>query len=143
MLDIWYPKIYIGNAVNYESLSYFGPKMEKVDSLWFFKTEHGLYYSQILTTTVSCSLNFQPFPFDFHECILEFKSWMLAEYRMVLESPKIYKDDINYEEIVQTSCGKLDYDFNFKPMNSSSFLGKTFFIQISNEIIFLEEFGID
>ena len=77
--DVWYPKIFIGNAIKPFNLI----SAEKdVNCLYYLYHNHLVQYSAILTVTVSCKMNFQSFPFDTHECVLDLKNWIGETYRV-------------------------------------------------------------
>ena len=87
-------------------------------------------YAVILTAKVACNMNFQTFPFDSHECILEIKNWIGASYRLVLNSPRIYKIGLNGKqlggkEVEINSDGSLDYNFQFKALDSTIYHGNS------------------
>ena len=76
---------------------------------------------------MSCELHFQAFPYDFHECIINFKNWYGAIDTVMLHSPEIYMLDnegkeiggseFNYEE-----SGRLDYNFNLESLPNTVYL---------------------
>ena len=68
-------------------------------------------------------MNFETFPYDFHECIMNFKNWDGSARRVQLQSPKIYMLDKNGNEIGGSQfnypeSGRLDYNFNLKPVKT-------------------------
>ena len=76
---------------------------------------------------MSCELHFQAFPYDFHECIINFKNWYGAIDTVKLQSPEIYMLDkegkeiggseFNYEE-----SGRLNYNFNLESLPNTVYL---------------------
>ena len=72
-------------------------------------------------------MNFEHYPLDSHNCLLDLKSWDGALYRLVLNSPKIFtfakdgKTEIEGEKLVKNNTDRLDYNFVFKPLNSTVF----------------------
>ena len=119
--DIWYPKIYIDNSVEAQNLVSFGDDISTITSLWYFYPEHRVRYSTILRTKISCSLDYQTYPFDSHECNIRFKNWIGATYRLVLNSPQIYTNDENGNEIggdefEMIENGRMNYHFDFKAL---------------------------
>ena len=90
MEDLWYPTIYIGNAIRNKGLDSFGPEMSKLSNLWYYYSINGFYYTEMFTATISCNMNFKTYPLDSHRCLLDLKSWSGATYRMLLNSPKIF-----------------------------------------------------
>ena len=89
--------------------------------------EHLLIFSEIFTTTLSCDMNFESFPYDYHECIINFKNWYGSAWRVQLQSPKIYMLDKNGLEIGgsefnYTKSGRLNYNFNLKSLPKSVYL---------------------
>ena len=116
MRDLWYPTIYIGNALKFKSQGSFGPEPKSLNILWYDYHRHLVRYSEVFSTTVSCQLSFNTFPFDSHECTINLKNWDGATYRLVLKSPNIYTVDgegkeIGGSEFNFTNHGRLDYDF--------------------------------
>ena len=98
MLDIWYPRIYVGNSLKIQSLVS-DTDTSIMNSLWFYSPTNTLRYSVIFVTDVSCKLNFQTFPFDYHECNLILKNWLGSSYRVLLKSSRIYAMDQEGKEI--------------------------------------------
>ena len=90
-MDIWYPEVFIGNSVEAQNLVSFDSGGKSLTSFMYNYPKHLVRYAVILTAKVACNMNFQTFPFDSHECILEIKNWIGASYRLVLNSPRIYK----------------------------------------------------
>ena len=72
-------------------------------------------------------MNFQSFPFDTHECILDLKNWIGETYRVILNSPKILTNDKNGNEITGKQLKiprntELDYDFDIQTLPTSIFV---------------------
>ena len=72
-------------------------------------------------------MNFQSFPFDSHECVLDLKNWIGETYRVILNSPKILTNDENGNEIAGKkltilSNTELDYNFYFETLPTSVFV---------------------
>ena len=123
-VNVWHPVIFIGNSVEAQSIISFGKDAYAINSLWYFYPEHKIRYSTVLTTKISCKMNFKNFPLDSHECILDLKNWISTSYRLSLCSPKIYTDDKNGKEIggkefKMRKNGRLDYNFHFETLPSS------------------------
>ena len=126
-VDIWHPEVFIGNSVVTQNLFDFQKDSDTLSYIWYYYPKHMIRYAVILTTTISCNLNFQTFPFDSHECNLQLKNWIGASYRLVLNSPKIFKSNENGQEIGGTevemnNLDRLDYNFHFKALNSTVFV---------------------
>ena len=125
-VDIWYPEVFIGNSVETQNLVSFDNDARTLNSFWYYYPEHTVRYAVILTAKIACNMNFQTFPFDSHECILDIKNWIGASYRLVLSSPIIYKIGINGEQLggkefeIDTH-GRLDYNFQFKALESTTY----------------------
>ena len=127
MVDIWYPRIYVGNSVTIQSLvSHSNPKILK--SLWYHYQNHTVRYSVIFITKVSCKLDFRTFPFDYHKCDLILKNWVGGSYRVVLKSPSIYGLDENrnevegkYSNVTLTGNNRLNYKFRFESLPTTEF----------------------
>ena len=141
-VDIWYPEVFIGNSVETQNLVSFDNDARTLNSLWYYYPDHKVRYTVILTTKVACNMNFQMFPFDSHECILDIKNWIGASYRLVLSSPKIYKIDMNGQQLggkefeIDTH-GRLDYNFKFKALESSTyFIGDTTYSMTQVKMLF-------
>ena len=94
-VDIWYPEVFIGNSVEAQNLVSFDNDGRTLTSFWYNYPEHMVRYAVILTAKVACNMNFQTFPFDSHECTLAIKNWIGASYRLLLNSPRIYKIGMN------------------------------------------------
>ena len=89
--------------------------------------EHLLEYSEVFTTKLSCDMNFGSFPYDYHDCIINFKNWYGSEWRVQLQSPKISMLDKNGLEIGgsefnYTKSGRLNYNFNLESLPDSVYL---------------------
>ena len=104
--DVWTPSMFFSNALDVKKI----PQDRKLSALWFHMP-HGLFYVQILVQTISCNLNFQSFPFDSHECILNLRTWSESVYRVRLNSPKIYD--------AQKNVDPFDYHFSFESLQST------------------------
>ena len=118
-VDIWHPQIYISNSVKTQNIVSFARGVDAISSLWYSSTNNYLYYSTIFSTTISCDLNFQTFPFDSHECILVLKNFLTASWRVTLMTPKLYtidKDNNEVEgaELKMIGNDRLDYNFEIK-----------------------------
>ena len=91
--------------------------------------EHSVEYSEVFTTTISCDMIFETFPYDFHECIINFKNWDGSARRVQLQSPKIYMLDKNGNEIGGSEfnypqSGRLDYNFYLKSLPNTVYREK-------------------
>ena len=129
-VDIWYPEVFIGNSVEAQNLVSFDSDGKSLTSFLYNYPEHMVRYAVILTAKVACNMNFQTFPFDSHECRLEIKNWIGASYRLVLNSPRIYKIGLNGKqlggkEVEINSDGSLDYNFQFKALDSTIYHGNS------------------
>ena len=129
-MDIWYPEVFIGNSVEAQNLVSFDSDGKTLTSFLYNYPEHMVKYAVITTAKVACNMNFQTFPFDSHECILEIKNWIGASYRLVLNSPRIYKIGLNGKqlggkEVEIKSDGSLDYNFQFKALDSTIYHGNS------------------
>ena len=99
MEDVWYPRIYVGNSIKIQSLVSSGADKSIMNMVWYHSPTNMLRYSVIFVTDVSCKLNFQTFPFDYHECNLILKNWLGSSYRVLLKSSRIYAMDQEGKEI--------------------------------------------
>ena len=77
MNQLWTPAVYFGNAKDIKKSGSFGKDL--LAYLWYKSDNHLLHYSEIFMVTFSCGLNFEPFPFDSHECNLDLKNWIGTE----------------------------------------------------------------
>ena len=89
--------------------------------------EHLSEYSEVFTTKLSCDMNFGSFPYDYHDCIINFKNWYGSEWRVQLQSPKISMLDKNGLEIGgskfnYTKSGRLNYNFNLESLPNTVYL---------------------
>ena len=132
--QIWHPELYIGNDVETQNLLNFGQNSDLITSLWYFYSEHRVRYSTIFTAKIACSLDFQTFPFDSHTCLMNFNNWIGANYRIIFGKPKVYTNDGFYTEGKEIggyefelkTDGRLDYDFKFESLPSSTFIDSGF-----------------
>ena len=72
-------------------------------------------------------MNFETFPYDFHECNIDFKYWNGEASRVQMQSPKIYMVDANGKGIYGSEfnypkSGRLNYNFNLKSLPSAEYL---------------------
>ena len=76
LLDVWSPDLKFSRVVDSKSVSFWGKDIRKFD----FWLEHvnGSYnimrFYQSMKVTFACDFNFESFPFDSHECDLDFGS---------------------------------------------------------------------
>ena len=128
--DIWTPKIYIGNDVESRSLVYFGQNADSSTNLWYSYHEKELGYSAILTAKIACSLDFQTYPFDYHICLMDINNRMGTKQRITFGNPEIYTNDgfytvgkeIGGNEFELKTDGRLEYDFKFESLPSSTYI---------------------
>ena len=131
---LWYPKVYIGNDVQTQNLVNFAQDAGSIANLWYLYPEHKLHYGTIFTAKIACSLDFQTFPFDSHTCLMNVNNWIGANHRIVFGKPKIYTNDGFYTEGKEIggyefelkTDGRLDYDFKFESLPSSTFIDSGF-----------------
>ena len=118
MKNLWTPIVYIGSAKNVQKLGSFGE--ESLSYLWYQFSRHMMHYSEIVTATVFCELDFKHFPFDSHECILDLKNWIGWSEVVVLNSPLFTKEN---EKIKSTNLTnpRLKFDFTFESLPSKTF----------------------
>ena len=132
--DIWHPRLYIGNNIETQNLVNFDQNTESITSLWYHYPKQELRYASIVTAKIACSLDFQTYPFDSHTCLMNFNNWIGANYRIIFGKPKIYTNDgfytegkeIGGNEFELKTDGRLDYDFKFESMPSSTFIDSGF-----------------
>ena len=131
---LWAPELYIGNDVQTQNLIFFGQNSDSITSLWYHYPKHEVRYSTIFTAKIACSLDFQTFPFDSHTCLMNFNNWIGANYRIIFGKPRIYTNDgfytegkeIGGNEFELKTDGRLDYDFKFESLPSSTFIDSGF-----------------
>ena len=131
---LWYPKVYIGNDVQTQNLVNFAQDAGSIINLWYLYPEHKLRYGTIFTAKIACSLHFETYPFDSHSCLMNVNNWSGAKHRVMFGKPKIYTNDgfytegkeIGGHEFELKTDGRLDYDFKFESMPSSTFIDSGF-----------------
>ena len=67
--QIYFPTLRISDARSVKRLRKYGPI--DTDFFWFLYP-HQVEYQQALKVTISCSMDFQDYPFDSHVCSLDF-----------------------------------------------------------------------
>ena len=100
-IDVWYPKVFIGNSIKSLNLVSFGKDANNINVLWYHYPDHRLRYYVKFIVTISCDLHFHTFPFDSHECIVDLKNWLGMVNEVTLNSLKIFTDDENGRVSVQ------------------------------------------
>ena len=128
--DIWHPKLYIGNDVETQNLVYFGQNADSITNLWYSYLKQKLRYSVVFTVKIACSLDFQTYPFDSHTCLMNVNNWLGKDTRITFGNPKIYTNDgfytegkeIGGKEFELETDGRLDYNFKFESLPSSTFI---------------------
>ena len=129
-IDVWYPKVFIGNSIKSLNLVSFGKNTDNINVLWYHYPDQRLRYYVKFIVTISCNLHFHTFPFDYgnqsHECIVDLKNWLGFVEEVTLNSLKIFTDDENGQEIGENefqmkSNGRLKYDFEFKALPPTVF----------------------
>ena len=75
-------------------------------SLWYLG-DHKLEYGEVFQITFSCQFDFSHFPFDSHECLMEYGSYEVAENKLTFKPPTVsYKNKmtkIGYDPIIRNS----------------------------------------
>ena len=66
--DIWHPKLMFTKSHYVQKVKGYGFK----DAVQFYMTRKALVRSEFLRIKFPCRFNFQSYPFDKHECKLEF-----------------------------------------------------------------------
>ena len=116
--QLWSPLLYIGNSLKVKKL----PELSKLSALWLFMPHQLLYY-EVFRVTLSCSLDFQTYPFDSHTCNLNMQNWGGSMFRNILNPPKLFTTLNNGEliggnAIFNMSNNRLNYDFSFESLES-------------------------
>ena len=122
-VNIWYPRIFIGNSVVTTNILSFEKDSHSINSLWYYYPDHKLRFNGLLITEISCKMDFQSFPFDCHQCIFYLKNWIGSTRRVILKPPILltnYEDGNNLEVDEITLPGG-NYEFNFKTLPTSKF----------------------
>jgi hypothetical protein len=75
-------------------------------SLWYLGN-HKLEYGEVFQITFSCQFDFSHFPFDSHECLMEYGSYEVAENKLTFKPPTVsYKNKMTksgYDPIIHNS----------------------------------------
>ena len=117
--EIWFPSIYITNALNLEKLGSFGG--DDMTALWY-KHPSTFQYSEVIKVIIHCEMEFQNFPFDHHEnCGLTMRNW-LGEVKYVQLNKAIiwYNDPNNSSTNITVQSKKLNFDVELSSNESSS-----------------------
>ena len=85
-IDVWYPKVFIGNSIKSLNLVSFGKDADDINVLWYHYPDHRLRYYVKFVVTISCDLHFHTFPFDSHECFVDLKNWLGMVNEVTLNS---------------------------------------------------------
>ena len=89
------------------------------DYFWFFQPDQMMIYEQSLKTRIYCSLDFKRFPFDSHNCDLNFGSSSVATIQLMLNASMItYQNQyVNYGEgLLQISQSRLPFDISLESL---------------------------
>ena len=84
--NIWHPTIEFGHLLRYEKIKVYGGS--KSFSFWYGK-HWGNYYSEEFQLTFSCRFDFQNYPFDSHECHMEYGDDMWNTSYMTFNNSEI------------------------------------------------------
>ena len=122
-VNVWYPRIFIGNSVETTYILSFEKNSHSINSLWYYYPDHKLRYSGLLITEISCKMNFQSFPFDSHQCIFYLKNWIGSIRRVILTPPILVTNDEdgNNLEVEEITLQGGKYEFNIKTLPISVF----------------------
>ena len=75
-------------------------------SLWYLG-DHKLEYGELFQFTFSCQFDFSHFPFDSHECMMEYGSYAVAENKLTFKPPTVsYKNKMTkfgYDPIIHNN----------------------------------------
>ena len=89
--DLFFPKLKIRNAKEITIQPGYGP----TDTHYFwFQYPHHLEYKETLKVTVYCSLNFEMYPFDSHQCVFSFGASDNAVYNLKLKPSLVLYEDM-------------------------------------------------
>ena len=122
-VNVWYPRIFIVNAVEMTNILSFEKDSHSINSLWYYYPEHKLRHSRLLIVEISCKISFQSFPFDSHQCIFYLKNWIGSIRRVILTPPILMTNDEdgNNLEADEITLPGGKYEFNFKTLPTSVF----------------------
>ena len=119
MTHLWTPVLFFGKTLTLKKNGAFGDDSRKLNYLWYQYQYQYLQFSEVFTVTLACRFNFQTFPFDSHECIVQLKNWIGASYRIQLNSISIYTHDKtgkeNSGEKIAYRNNRLNYQFVLEP----------------------------
>ena len=117
--EIWFPSIYITNALNLEKLGSFGG--DDMISLWY-KHPSTFQYSEVIKVIIHCEMEFQNFPFDHHDnCALKMRNWLGIVKYVQLNKPIIWYDDPNNPSTnISVQSKKLNFDVELSSNESST-----------------------
>ena len=126
VIKMWNPVIAFGGLLDYEKTKVFGG--EKLFSMWYIGKENrlkvNLLYSEEVQLSFSCEFQYENFPFDSHNCTLEFTSQNVFSNQLKLQplfivyekvSPHIkrsYKDD---PIVLNNLPHPFEFQFKFLP----------------------------
>ena len=120
--EIWFPSIYVTNALKVEKLGSFGG--DDMVSLWYKdgKGNSIFQYSEVIKVIIHCEMEFQNFPFDHHDnCGLTMRNW-LGELKYVRLNKAIiwYDDPNNPSTNITVKSKKLNFDVELSSNESST-----------------------
>ena len=84
--EIFFPQLKMMNAKQVTREMHFGAK--DLDYYWFQRPHH-FEYQQTLRITIYCSFDFKDFPFDSHDCNINYGSSVLSINLIQLKPTKI------------------------------------------------------
>ena len=76
LLDVWSPDLKFSRVVDSKSVSFWGKNIRQFD-FWIVHVNDSyniMKFYQSMKVTFACDFNFESFPFDSHECDLDFGS---------------------------------------------------------------------
>lgn len=88
--SIFFPRLKIQRAEDIQTQINYGPNERK--HFWY-KHPSQLEYKETLKVTLYCSFDFSSFPFDQHECSLNFGAFDVAYSKLVLNPPIVNQED--------------------------------------------------
>ena len=88
---IWRPVIQFGNLLKYETTKVYGDT--STFSLWYWWQNQTLEYSEEIKLTFFCHFHYADFPFDLHECRVEYGDDEIGTNRLTFESAIIAYGD--------------------------------------------------
>ena len=117
---VWHPIIEFGNLLHYEKKEVYGGTKPFI--FWYFgnlNPEFQMVYGEGLQLTFSCKFEFNDFPFDLHECPMEYGDKKYQSFNLKMNSSHVIHGNLSNrigEHPIILNNLPFPYDFELRSM---------------------------